>query len=299
MANQKSPVLIAAMWMLGMVLSLSTIAVSARELSVQMSPFQMIFFRCVFGLLVLTPMVLYQHGRIPFSKEIGKHIARNISHYGGQAFWFFGISYLALAEVFAIEFTTPMWTLLLAYFLLGEKISRWRAISLALGLVGVLLVLRPGLESIHFASFLVITSAFCFALSHVFTRKLAQIESPTMILFYMSLLQLPISVLPALFNWVMPEGLAWMWLLFMGIASITAHYSLSRALALADASIMIPIDFLRLPLIMFVGYIFYAEAIDVFVMLGASIIFVGNFLNVRNEHRQHQNGAAKLSMENN
>ena len=290
--------LVAALWMLGMVFSLSTIAISARELSAQMSPFQMIFFRCIFGLLVLTPIVLHQHGRIPLSKELGKHIARNISHYGGQAFWFFGITYLALAEVFAIEFTTPMWTLLLAYLILGEKITRWRAISLVLGLVGVLLVLRPGLESIHFASFLVIASAFCFALSHIFTRKLAQIETPTMILFYMSLVQLPISILPALFNWVTPEGLAWMWLLFMGIASISAHYCLSRALALADASIMIPIDFLRLPMIMLVGYIFYAEDIDIFVMLGASIIFVGNFLNVRNEHRQQQSDANLLSKQN-
>ncbi|NKB38570.1 MAG: EamA family transporter [Gammaproteobacteria bacterium] len=287
--TQKSPVLVAALWMLGMVFSLSTIAISARELSAQMGPFQMIFFRCIFGLLALTPIVLYQYGQIPLSKKFGNHIARNMSHYGGQVFWFFGISYLSLAEVFAIEFTTPMWTLLLAYFILGEKITRWRAVSLVFGLIGMMLILRPGLENIHFASFLVIVSAFCFALSHIFTRKLAQIESPTMILFYMGLVQAPIAIIPALFNWVTPEGLAWMWLLFMGIASITAHYCLSRALALADASIMIPIDFLRLPMIMLVGYVFYGEDIDVFIVLGASIMFAGNFLNVRNEHKHQQN----------
>ena len=294
-----SPVLIAALWMLGMVASLSTIAIAARELSSQISPFEMIFFRCVFGLSVLTPLVLYQHGRIPLSSRMWNHVIRNISHYCGQAAWFIGIGYLALGKVFALEFTTPMWTLLLAYLILGEKITRWRALSLALGLIGMLLVLRPGMVPIHFASFVVIASAFCFALSHIFTRKLAQVETPTLILFHMSLIQIVISAVPALLNWTNPEGIAWLWLGLMGVASITAHYSLSRALALADASIMIPIDFLRLPMIILVGYIFYAESLDLFVVLGATIIFTGNFLNVRQEHQQHQRDAAAASEEKN
>ena len=280
-----------------MVVSLSTIAVSARELSAQISPFEMIFFRCVFGLMVLTPLVLYQHGRIPISRNLGNHLIRNISHYCGQAAWFIGIGYLALGKVFALEFTTPMWTLLLAYLILGEKITRWRALSLGLGLIGMLLILRPGLVPIHFASFVVVASAFCFALSHIFTRKLAQLESPTLILFHMSLLQFVIALLPALLNWTTPQGIAWLWLGLMGIASITAHYSLSRALALADASIMIPIDFLRLPMIILVGYIFYGESLDMFVVVGATIIFTGNFLNVRKEHRQHQLDSVSASEE--
>lgn len=283
-----SPVLTAALWMLGTVLSLSSIAIGARELSAGMSPFQMVFFRSVFGLLVLTPVVLYQHGRIPRTAQLPAHVIRNLAHYCGQAAWFYGISYLALAKVFAIEFTTPMWTMVLAALLLGEKISRWRLLALVLGFLGVAIVLRPGFIPIQFASIVVLCSAFFFALSHIYTRKLAQLESPTLILFYMSAVQCPLALLVALSDWVSPAGIAWAWLTVIGVASISAHYCLSRALAIADASVIIPIDFLRLPLIVAVGYLFYQEALDWYVLAGAAIIFTGNFLNVRREHRLHR-----------
>jgi len=167
---------------------------------------------------------------------------------------------------------------------LGETVKdreAWRAAA-----PGVF-VLRPGFVSIHFASLAVLGGSFCFALSHIYTRKLAQFESPTNILFYMSAIQVPVAFLPALNSWVTPVGIAWLWIIIIGITSITAHYCLSRALSIADASVIIPIDFLRLPLIVLIGYLFYHEALDWFVLLGASIIFTGNILNVRQEYRAH------------
>ena len=283
----KNPVFNATLWMLGTVLSLSSIAISARELGAYMNPFEMVFFRSLFGLMVLTPVVLYQNRRIPTTTQFRNHVIRNVAHYFGQYAWFYGITFISLAKVFAIEFTTPMWTLILAALLLGEKITRWRIATLLLGLVGVMIVLRPGFVSIHFASLAVLGGAFCFALSHIYTRKLAQLESPTNILFYMSAIQVPVALLPALNSWVTPVGIAWLWIIIIGITSITAHYCLSRALSIADASVIIPIDFLRLPLIVLIGYLFYNEALDWFVLLGASIIFTGNILNVRQEYRAH------------
>ena len=275
---------VAALWMLGTVFSLSSIAISVRELGDDMSPFEMVFFRSLIGLIILTPIVLYQQKRLPRTTQLTDHIIRNVTHYLGQSAWFYGITIIALAKVFAIEFTTPVWTLVLATFLLGEKMTRWRIIAIVFGLVGVLIVLRPGLIPIHFASIVVLVGSFGFAMSHIYTRKLAQIESPTVILFYMSAIQVPLALLPALNNWVMPVGMAWTWIFVIGIASITAHYCLSRALTIADASIIIPLDFLRLPLIVLVGYLFYQEALDWYVLLGASIIFIGNTLNLRKEY---------------
>jgi drug/metabolite transporter (DMT)-like permease len=280
----RNPVPVAALWMLGTVFSLSSIAISVRELGDDMSPFEMVFFRSLIGLMILTPIVLYQQKRLPCTTQLTDHIIRNVTHYLGQSAWFYGITIISLAKVFAIEFTTPMWTLVLATFLLGEKMTRWRIIAIVFGLVGVLIVLRPGLIPIHFASIVVLAGSFGFAMSHIYTRKLAQLESPTVILFYMSAIQVPLALLPALNNWVMPMGMAWTWIFVIGIASITAHYCLSRALTIADASIIIPLDFLRLPLIVLVGYLFYQEALDWYVLLGASIIFIGNTLNLRKEY---------------
>jgi drug/metabolite transporter (DMT)-like permease len=282
-----NPVPVAALWMLGTVFSLSLIAIGARELAQHMNLFEMIFFRSVFGLLILTPLVLYQNKCIPLTKQFKTHLIRNVTHYLGQAAWFYGIAFIALAKVFAIEFTTPIWTLLMATFLLGEKMTGWRILAILLGIAGVLIVLRPGLIPIHLASVVVLGGSFCFALSHIYTRKLAQLESPTIILFYMNAIQVPLALLPALNGWVMPVGISWFWILALGTMSISAHYCLSRALSIADASIIIPIDFLRLPLIILVGYLFYQEALDWFVLLGAGIIFIGNSLSLRKEYHRH------------
>ncbi|MFT5350550.1 MAG: drug/metabolite transporter (DMT)-like permease [Gammaproteobacteria bacterium] len=287
MDSKNNTMYLAVLWMIGMVVSLTIMAICGRELGATMSPLQILFFRALFGLLIMTPLVLYKFGRIPVTTQFKIHLVRNVFHYLGQYAWFYAIMFIPLATVFAIDFTAPMWTVLLATLLLGEKITRWRILAIVLGIIGVLIVLRPGIETIHIASLAVLASSFCFAMTYTLTRKLAQGDSPLIILFYMSAIQLPIAILPALNTWVTPEGQAWLWIIAIGITSITAHYCLSRALAIADASIVIPMDFMRLPIIVIVGYWLYQEGLDLFVLLGASIIFAGNFLNVRHEYRSN------------
>jgi len=263
--SARSPVISGSLWMFGMVLSLSAIAIGGRELASVMTPFEMVFFRALLSMLVLVPFVLRHHGGFPSTNRLPLHIIRNFAHYCGQSAWFYGITLLPLAKVFAIEFSTPIWTLLLAAVFIGEKITRWRLLALVLGLTGVLIVLRPGFVPINFASIVVLCSAFFFSMSHIYTRRITQHETPLHVLFYMSLVQVPLAVIPALYGWVWPAGTAWLWLMLLAACSISAHYCLSRALTIADASIMIPVDFLRLPLIVLVGYLFYQEPLDWFV----------------------------------
>ena len=286
----KSPVLSGSLWMIGTVLSLSSIAIAARELSPAVSTYEMVFFRALFSMMILLPFVSRQQKSIPTTRHPGKHLVRNISHYIAQLAWFYGITLLPLAKVFAIEFTTPIWTLLLASIMLGERITTWKLVALVLGLLGVLIVLRPGLVPINSASIAVLCCAFFFALSHIFTSKLTVEESPLQILFFMALVQIPLALPLAVYTWVTPMGVAWLWLLLLALLSLSAHYCLSRALTIADASLMIPLDFLRLPFIMIVAFLFYQEALDLFVLLGALVIFTGNFLNVRHEHKSHVRG---------
>lgn len=285
--QSSSPALRGSMWMLGAVFSLSAIAVGVRELAPHMTPFEMVFFRAVFSMLILVPFVVRVHRGLPKTEQLAGHFMRNVAHYCGQVSWYFGLTTLPLAKVFAIEFSTPIWVLPLAAILLAERITRLRMLAVALGIIGVLIILRPGIIPLEFAAFVVLGGALFFAISHVLTGKLARHDSPLHIVFYMSLFQVPVSLVPALQGWVSPSGWSWAWLLFIAVMSITAHYSLSRALTIADASVVIPMDYLRLPLIVLVGYLIYQEGVDWFVLLGATVIFAGNILNLRHEHRSH------------
>ena len=297
--SPRNPVPIAALWMIGTILSLSLMAVCGRELGAYMSPFVILFFRSLFGLVIMTAIVLYQYKRIPVTDMKGTHLLRNIFHYSGQYGWFYAVALLPLATVFAIDFTAPMWTAVLATLMLGEKITRWRIISLILGFVGVLVVLRPGIEIVQLASLAVLASAFCFAFTYTYTSRLTKFESPIIILFYMTAFQLPMSILPALANWTLPSGTAWVLLVAVAIGSITAHYCLSRGLAIADASVVIPFDYMRLPLIVLLGFLLYQEPLDWFVLLGAGIIFTGNMINLRKEYQANDDEKGKLSREKN
>jgi len=283
-----NPVLNASAWMLGAILSLSAIAISVRELAFHIDTFEMLFFRSLIGLIIVWPFIIIQGRKKIISHHPVAHIIRNITHFAGQYAWYYAIAFIPLAEVFAIEFTTPMWTMLLAALLLAEKITTSRLLALVLGFIGVMVVLRPGIVVIQFASIVMLGGAFCFAITHIYTRKLAQAESPLSILFYMNLIQLPMGLIPTIQLWVSPDALMWFWLTVMGVMAMTAHYCLTRALAVADASLVVPLDFLRLPLIALVGYSFYQESLDWYVLLGATMIFSGNFISVRKEYHMHR-----------
>ena len=196
-----------------------------------------------------------------------------------------------MAEVFAIEFTVPAWTAILALFMLGEKLTRVRLLAVVLGLIGTLIILRPGIEVVHPAAIAVLAGAICFAITNIKTKKLAHVDNPVSILFYMLLVQLPLALFPSLSGWVNPSPLAWLWITVVGITALTAHYCITRAMQQVDATVVAPMDFMRLPLITLVGFMLYAESIDWIILLGAAVMFIGNYINIKAEKERHQNKA--------
>lgn len=277
----RHPVLTATFWMMGALASFIAMAIGGRELAAaRMSTFEILFFRSLVG-LVMVSMLLARSGWGQIStRRFGLHLVRNVSHFGGQFGWFYGISMIPLAEVFAIEFTTPMWTAIMAALLLGERVTRPRLLAIGLGIVGVLIILRPGLAIIHPAALAVLGAAACYALTFVLTRKLAHTESALGILFYMTVIQLPLALFPAAAHWVTPPPALWPWLLVIGTTGLSAHYCHTRALRLADATVMSPMDFLRLPLIAVAGLLLYGEALDWLVFAGAAVMVAGNLVNI-------------------
>ena len=227
----KHSIIKATLWMMGTLLSFTAMAIGGRELSKQLGTFEILFFRSLIGFLIIGFLLLRSGWRQILTKNLLLHAIRNFAHFGGQFGWFYGIAYIPLAEVFAIEFTVPFWTALLASILLGERLTRPRIIAVAFGISGMLIILRPGLAVINPAALAVLGGAICFALMHSITRKLAQVDSPLVIVFYMTIIQVPLGLLPALKSWVTPSFTMWPWVLVVGITGLSGQYCLARAMA--------------------------------------------------------------------
>ena len=174
---------LAGAWMLGALLCLCGMAIAGRELSVELNAFQITFIRSVFclaALLLLLRVIGFSRVR---SSQKKMHVARNVIHFGGQTGWLYGIAILPLAEVFAIEFTAPIWTAILATVILGERLSRYRMLAIVLGFAGIVVILRPGIAAIQPAALVVLFAAVCFASTYVFTRHMSTSETPLTVIF--------------------------------------------------------------------------------------------------------------------
>lgn len=275
----------AAAWMGGALLCFSLMAIAVRELLDTMGTFEILFFRSSISfLIVLAVLPRYGLGALR-TQRIGLHAARNVLHFGGQALWVYAIGVLPLATVFALEFTMPVWTALLATFVLGERLNQGRVVMLALGLAGILIILRPGFALINPGAIATIAAALCFASVMVSTKRLAATDSPLAVLFFMSVVQMPLGLATAAPNWVAPTVGDLPWILAVGGAGFGSHYCLTRAFMLADATFVVPLDFLRLPLIAVVGAAFYAEPIELPTLLGAAVICAGIYYSLTRERR--------------
>ncbi|WP_349369162.1 DMT family transporter [Salinarimonas sp.] len=274
------------LWMAGALLSFSAIAVAVRELSGALSVFEMLAFRNAAGLAGLLAAALFLprlRGQI-LPRRLGRHVQRNLVHFAGQYSWTVGVTLLPLAVVFAIEFTAPALTALFAVLLLGERLTRTRALAIGLGFLGVLVIVRPGMGEIGWPALVVLFAAFCFALTAIATKSLTRTESTYAILVSMNAMQLPLNLAGAKAGYLARLAEAPVLpLVALAIAGFTAHWCLTNAYRNGDAIMVVPLDFLRIPLIAVVGLMLYAEPLDPFVFAGAAIIVGGILVNLRAE----------------
>lgn len=271
--------------MSGAVLSFCAMAISARELVSHLGVFAVLFYRTGVALLIVLAVALPRG--VPLGTRVFRvHLWRNLFHLGGQWSWVFALGALPLATVFAIEFTAPIFTALLAVFFLGERMSTGRVVMLALGFGGVLVILRPGVASVQPAALVMMLGSLCFAVQMIGTKRLAGTDSPLTVLFWMSTIQTPLCFLAALPTWTAPGAAQLPWIAVIGTGSFTAHYCLTRAMKQADATVVVPVDFFRLPLIAVVGALFYAEPFDPAVILGAAMIFAGVWFSLSRETKR-------------
>ncbi|MFT5066983.1 MAG: drug/metabolite transporter (DMT)-like permease [Yoonia sp.] len=278
------PTLRAALWMVGAIFAFTSMAIAGRAASLELDTFEIMLYRsCVgFTIVLVVGKAFGTLGQVRLA-HIGLHTARNLAHFSGQNLWFFAITVIPLAQVFALEFTTPIWVIMLSPLILRERITPLGAISAVIGFVGILIVARPGATTISPGIIAAALCAIAFAFTAIFTRKLTRTETITCILFFLTGMQAIFGLVAAGYDGdiALPSLATLPWVIAIGFAGLIAHFCLTTALSIAPATVVMPMDFARLPIIAVVGIMLYAEPIDAFVILGGVLIFGANYVNIR------------------
>lgn len=286
MAQRQIQLTKAVFYMTGAIASFVAMAVAGRAVSFQLDTFEIMLFRSFIGFLLVLGFILVRgEGKNISRRHMGVHVVRNLFHFSGQNLWFFALTVIPLAQVFALEFTTPLWILILSPLILGERLSRKKISVGLIGFGGALLVAQPAMSGLSLGVISAALAAVGFAGSIVLTKKLTQSETILTVLFYMTLFQLGFGIICAGYDGdiALPSAQYLPWVILIACAGLAAHFSLTAALSLAPATLIAPIDFIRLPAIVVIGFVFYSEPVDALVILGAGIIFAANYVNILGE----------------
>jgi drug/metabolite transporter (DMT)-like permease len=272
----------AALWMLGWLALLLVMAIAGRESTRELNVFQLMEMRSVLGFLLLYPLIHLNGGlAIVRTMRLMQHVARNLVHYGAQLCWFFALTLIPIGQVVAIEFTMPIWTAILAAAFLGERMTVWKIMAIVLGLIGVLVIVRPTTGAINPGQLIALAAAVGFGISIALMKFLTRTDNTFAIIFWMLVVQSVAGLVPTLYVWVWPSAYTWGWIIVIAICGTFSHFCMARAMLYADATIVVPMDFLRVPLTATAGWLIYGERLDALTVLGAALILTGNLLNLR------------------
>ena len=278
-----------ALWMIASGVFFVVMTALIRHLSATIDPLELVFFRNLFGLVVLLPW-LARHGFGALrTRRIGLYAIRGVVGLIAMITWFTAISMMNLGDAVALSFTAPLFATVVAILLLGEIVRARRWAAVFLGFVGAMVILRPGIAEVSPAAMLVLLSALAMAFSACLVKLLSRSEPVMAIVIYMVLILTPASLVPALFVWTTPGAAEFAWLLCAGGCGTLGHICLTRAFALADATAVMPFDFLRLPLMALLGWVVFGQTLDAWTGVGAAIIIASSVYIAHREaaHERH------------
>ena len=266
---------------------MTVMAVAGREATRELHVFQVTMMRSVLGLFMFYPLLRSAGGFDAIRTSRPRlHIVRNVVHYGAQFAWLMALTLIPLAQVVSIEFTMPIWTAILAVSFLGEPMGLWKNVAVVTGLVGVAIIVRPFSGSASVGQLIALAAAVGFAASVIMVKALTRTDRVVVILFWMMIIQSAMGALPALYEWRQPSAYVWMWIVVIAFCGTYSHFCMTHALLHADATVVVPMDFLRVPLAALAGWLIYSEKVDVYIAAGAALILVGNLLNLKGARRR-------------
>ena len=258
------------------------VAVTGREATRELSVFQIMEIRSGLGLVMLYPLIRLAGGFSALrTSRLRLHAGRGLLHYAAQLGWFYALTLIPLGQVVSLEFTMPIWTAILAASFLGERMTIWKISAIALGLIGVFVIVRPATGEINPGQLIALAAAVGFGTSVAIMKSLTRTETTVAIVFWMLAVQVVAGALPTFHLWVWPSPYVWGCAIAIAIGGTFSHFCMARAMLYADATIVLPMDFLRVPLTAAAGWMIYGERMDVFTVLGAMLILTGNLLNLK------------------
>ena len=286
----------AALWMAGWLSLMLIVAVAGRETTRELNVFEIMELRSVLGFAMLYPLV-HRAGGLAAMRTARplQHVARNVVHYAAQLGWFVALTLIPIGQVVSIEFTMPIWIAILATLFLGERLTLWKILAVALGLIGVVVIVRPDAGAINQGQLIALAAALGFAISITLIKSLTRTDTTLAIIFWMLVIQSAVGLVPTLLSWQSPSAYAWGWIVVIAFCGTFSHYCMARAMLYADATVVVPLDFLRVPLSAVAGWLLYAERIDLFTALGAALILAGNLLNLKSVPARPQPTSASAS----
>ncbi|MSP89897.1 MAG: DMT family transporter [Alphaproteobacteria bacterium] len=285
-----------ALWMLGAATIMSGMNVIVRIVAETLHPFEAVFFRNLFALAFMVPWVVRGGYAELRTGSIRLYFTRAAIGLVSMLAWFYAITVMPLADAVAFSFTAPLFGTILAATVLHEvvRIRRWAATLV--GFLGVVIIVRPGIDTIDLGTGAALLSAATTAISVIIVKRLTRTESATVIVAWLTLMLTPMSLLPALTVWVWPDWAALAWLALLGFCGVCGHWCMARAFAAADASLVMVFDYARLPLVAALAYFVFAERTDMWTWIGAAVIAVASIYTARREALLHRSRVAAATV---
>ncbi len=262
-----------AAWMVLAAFSYAMTGVMVRHLADDFSVFEIAFFRCLIAVLMIAPLIMRSPVASFRTNQLPMHGLRVVLTYAGIMCWFHGVSVIPLADYYALQFTLPLFSIAGAVLFLGERADARTWLAVAVGFLGALVILRPGVIAFSLGALAAVGAALLFAGVNTCVKVLSRKEPTNVIMLYANGLVIPLSLAPALFDWHTPGWADWPWLIGVGVFGTLGQYAITRAITVADARIVQPFDFTRLPFAAALGYLFFGEVSDFWTWVGAVIIF--------------------------
>jgi drug/metabolite transporter (DMT)-like permease len=272
-------------WMCGATVCYAALYATLRQLTAGYSPLELIFLRSAFCTLFMLPWLARAGLAVLRTPRFKLHACRMTATYVAGVLWVYGLAHLPMADVTALNFTSPLFVVVIAMVFLGDRGGLHRWVVLGLGFAGILIILRPGVTVVSIAALLTLASACMFAVSHSITKAMASTEPPNLNVFFLYGLQSIIALVPALFAWKTPGPVDLAWIVAVSLCTLGAQQCIVRSLTLAPASLVMPFNFLQLPLVALAGLALYDEVSSVWTWVGAAVIFAAAYDLARRESR--------------
>ncbi|MBD19547.1 MAG: hypothetical protein CMM53_11380 [Rhodospirillaceae bacterium] len=254
-----------------------------RYLSNDFGVFQLVFFRSFLGVILMAPWIMKVGIGILRTNHFSAYLVRGSLNYVGMLLLIFALASLPLQDVTGLMFTSPLFTVLFVSIFLGEPTGPRRWAALIIGFVGAMIIIRPGFQELTLAALGVLGTSCAYAIINVSTKTLSKTDSSNKIIYYDFLMMTALSIIPAIWFWNEIRTEHFLWIIAMGIFSSLARQGIIRALAVGEASVVMPFNFLKLPFSACLGLVFFQENPDLWTGAGAAVIFASSYYIARRE----------------